>query len=155
MFSDPYWNSAEQNLLTYIIMLMTSWAVVCDIYYLEPTEIRENETSIEFASRVKADICRKGGLVDLDWDGRIKREVENVVSKQQDKERKTFAEALEIKRSLSLSESEDPQLLVGVPPARHTEDLPEVIEDEDSGLEMKGSAVEGNVSRSSISNSST
>jgi glycerol-3-phosphate O-acyltransferase 3/4 len=67
MFSDPYWNSAEQNLLTYIIMLMTSWAVVCDIYYLEPTEIRENETSIEFASRVKADICRKGGLVDLDW----------------------------------------------------------------------------------------
>ena len=88
-------------------------------------------------------------------DGRIKREVENVVSKQQDKERKTFAEALEIKRSLSLSESEDPQLLVGVPPARHTEDLPEVIEDEDSGLEMKGSAVEGNVSRSSISNSST
>ena len=40
MFSDPYWNSAEQNLLTYIVMLMTSWAVVCDIYYLEPTKIR-------------------------------------------------------------------------------------------------------------------
>ena len=28
---------------------------------------QENETAIEFAHRVKADICSKGGLVDLDW----------------------------------------------------------------------------------------
>ena len=29
--------------------------------------VQENETAIEFAQRVKADICRKGGLVDLPW----------------------------------------------------------------------------------------
>lgn len=28
---------------------------------------QEGETAIEFAQRVKADICRKGGLVDLPW----------------------------------------------------------------------------------------
>jgi len=67
-------------------MLMTSWAVVCDIKYLEPTTIKviiimvlllhifyqwnvtqENETAIEFASRIKTAICREGGLVDLEW----------------------------------------------------------------------------------------
>ena len=78
-------------MLTYIFMLMTSWAIVCDVYYLEPTTIgvscnniierssllavyshevctpQEDETAIEFAARVKADICQKGGLVDLPW----------------------------------------------------------------------------------------
>ena len=93
-------------MLTYLAMIMTSWAIVCDIDYLPPTtlkvclvvnsvymycirsvernvhmyvceylicikdhnvHIQEGETSIEFAQRVKADICRKGGLVDLPW----------------------------------------------------------------------------------------
>jgi len=38
-FADPFWNSQEQNMLTYVFMLMTSWAIVCDVYYLEPTRI--------------------------------------------------------------------------------------------------------------------
>ena len=38
-FADPFWNSQEQNMLTYLFMLMTSWAIVCDVYYLEPTAI--------------------------------------------------------------------------------------------------------------------
>jgi glycerol-3-phosphate O-acyltransferase 3/4 len=66
-FADPYWNSQEQSMITYLAMLMTSWAIVCDIDYLKPTKLKEGETATEFASRVKADICRKGGLVDLPW----------------------------------------------------------------------------------------
>jgi glycerol-3-phosphate O-acyltransferase 3/4 len=31
--------------------LMTSWAVVCDVWYLEPQYLREGETTIEFAER--------------------------------------------------------------------------------------------------------
>lgn len=27
-------------MLTYLFMLMTSWAIVCDVYYLEPTSIQ-------------------------------------------------------------------------------------------------------------------
>lgn len=38
-FADPFWNSQEQNMLTYLFMLMTSWAIVCDVEYLEPTTI--------------------------------------------------------------------------------------------------------------------
>lgn len=34
----------------------------------------ENESAIEFAARVKAEIATKGGLVELDWDGQLKRQ---------------------------------------------------------------------------------
>ena len=39
-FADPFWNSQEQNMITYLAMLMTSWAIVCDINYLNPTELK-------------------------------------------------------------------------------------------------------------------
>ena len=94
-FADPFWNSQEQNMLTYIFMLMTSWAIVCDVYYLEPTKITDNETAIEFAQRVKADICRKGGLVDLPWDGMIKRPGhESYLRKLIEEERRVYSEEL-------------------------------------------------------------
>ena len=67
------------------------------------------------------------------------------MSKQQDRERKTFAEALEIKKSISLSESDDPGHVLDLPATGQTEDLPDVVEDDDSGLEMKGLAVENNL----------
>ena len=96
-FADPFWNSQEQGILTYLFMLMTSWAIVCDVYYLEPTRIQENETAIEFAQRVKADICRKGGLVDLPWDGMIKRAGnENYLRKLVEDERRMYCEGLQL-----------------------------------------------------------
>lgn len=48
-------------------MMMTSWAIVCDVWYLPPMSKKEKETSIEFANRVKAEIAKQGGLVDLLW----------------------------------------------------------------------------------------
>lgn len=32
-----------------------------------------SESAIDFAARVKAEIARQGGLIDLDWDGQLKR----------------------------------------------------------------------------------
>ena len=55
------------------MMMMTSWAIVCEVWYLNPMHRKENESSINFANRVKAAIARQGGLVDLDWDGSLKR----------------------------------------------------------------------------------
>ena len=46
-------------------MMLTSWALVCDVYYLPPTRRLPNENAIAFANRVKSLIARKGGLVDL------------------------------------------------------------------------------------------
>lgn len=96
-FADPFWNSQEQNMLTYLFMLMTSWAIVCDVFYLQPTKMQERETAIEFAERVKADICRHGGLVDLPWDGMIKRAGnESYLQKIVEDERKAYSEVLEV-----------------------------------------------------------
>ena len=66
-FGDALWNSSRYSMLHYIYMMMTSWAIVCDVWYLPPMVRNENETSIDFANRVKAEIAAQGGLVDLVW----------------------------------------------------------------------------------------
>jgi len=73
-FGDAFWNSSEQSMVTYIIMMMTSWAIVADVWYLPPMTQGEGEDAITFANRVKREICLQGGLVDLDWDGMLKRQ---------------------------------------------------------------------------------
>ncbi|KAF7491626.1 Glycerol-3-phosphate acyltransferase 4 [Sarcoptes scabiei] len=73
-FGDPFWNSNKYGYAKYLLMMMTSWAVVCDVWFLPPMTRQDNETAIEFASRVKAEIAKKGGLVDLEWDGQLKRQ---------------------------------------------------------------------------------
>jgi len=41
----------RQSFTTHLLQLMTSWAVVCDVWYLEPQNLKPGETSIEFAER--------------------------------------------------------------------------------------------------------
>lgn len=48
-------------------MLLTSWAIVADVWYLPPVTQLEGESSITYANRVKSEIARQGGLVDLEW----------------------------------------------------------------------------------------
>ncbi|XP_027204454.2 glycerol-3-phosphate acyltransferase 3-like [Dermatophagoides pteronyssinus] len=73
-FGDPFWNSSKYGYLRYWMMMMTSWAIVCDVWYLPPMTRQSNESAIEFANRVKAKIASTGGLVDLEWDGQLKRQ---------------------------------------------------------------------------------
>ena len=73
-FGDAFWNSSEQSMVTYMIMMMTSWAIVADVWYLPPMTRKPEEDAITFANRVKREICLQGGLVDLDWDGMLKRQ---------------------------------------------------------------------------------
>lgn len=54
-------------MLQYLYMMMTSWALVCDVWYLPPMNRRPEESAIDFANRVKAVIAKQGGLVDLAW----------------------------------------------------------------------------------------
>lgn len=72
-FGDAFWNSSEYSMMQYLYMMMTSWAIVCDVWYLPPMYQQENETAIDFANRVKSVIAKQGGLVDLVWDGQLKR----------------------------------------------------------------------------------
>lgn len=72
-FADPYWNSSQVSFGRHLWDLMTSWAVVADVYYLEPQEMQEGETATQFAQRVKNLICEKADLIAVNWDGFLKR----------------------------------------------------------------------------------
>ncbi|XP_046386863.1 glycerol-3-phosphate acyltransferase 3 isoform X2 [Ischnura elegans] len=72
-FGDAFWNSSKYSMIQYLYMMMTSWAIVCDVWYLPPMHQEPNESAIDFANRVKSVIARQGGLVDLMWDGQLKR----------------------------------------------------------------------------------
>ncbi|XP_031843069.1 glycerol-3-phosphate acyltransferase 4 isoform X2 [Nomia melanderi] len=72
-FGDAFWNSSKYSMIQYLYMTMSSWAIVCDVWYLPPMYRNEGESAIDFANRVKSVIARQGGLVDLQWDGQLKR----------------------------------------------------------------------------------
>ncbi|PAA80711.1 hypothetical protein BOX15_Mlig010209g1, partial [Macrostomum lignano] len=72
-FADCFWNSSACGMVTYLFMMMTSWAIVADVWYLPPQIQQEGESSVAFANRVKRQIAGRGGLVDLQWDGNLKR----------------------------------------------------------------------------------
>ena len=48
---------------------MTSWAVVCDVYFLEPQAQQPGETAMQFAERVQALVAARAKLVIAPWDG--------------------------------------------------------------------------------------
>ncbi|XP_075222080.1 glycerol-3-phosphate acyltransferase 4 isoform X2 [Lycorma delicatula] len=72
-FGDAFWNSSRYSMMHYLFMMMSSWAIVCDVWYLPPMYQEPGESSIDFANRVKRVIAKQGGLVDLMWDGQLKR----------------------------------------------------------------------------------
>uniref|UniRef100_A0A182PE31 Phospholipid/glycerol acyltransferase domain-containing protein n=1 Tax=Anopheles epiroticus TaxID=199890 RepID=A0A182PE31_9DIPT len=72
-FGDAFWNSSRYSMMQYLFLMMTSWAIVCDVWYLPPMVREEGESAIDFANRVKRVIADQGGLVDLVWDGQLKR----------------------------------------------------------------------------------
>ena len=52
--------------------LMTSWALVADVYFLPPQNIREGESAVEFAGRVQQMIADVAKLRPVPWDGYLK-----------------------------------------------------------------------------------
>ncbi|XP_074545972.1 glycerol-3-phosphate acyltransferase 3 [Halichoeres trimaculatus] len=72
-FGDAFWNSSKFNMVSYLLRMMTSWAIVVNVWYLPPMNIQEGEDAAQFANRVKSAIADQGGLLDLAWDGGLKR----------------------------------------------------------------------------------
>lgn len=94
-FGDAFFNSSKYGMVTYLLRMMTSWAIVCSVWYLPPmtrevgtpaprglplalfdhepglsvsfTFSQTDEDAVQFANRVKSAIARQGGLVDLLW----------------------------------------------------------------------------------------
>ena len=40
-FGDAFWNSSKYSMVPYLLMMMTSWAIVCDVWYLPPMHRRK------------------------------------------------------------------------------------------------------------------
>ncbi|XP_028932860.1 glycerol-3-phosphate acyltransferase 3 isoform X1 [Ornithorhynchus anatinus] len=72
-FGDAFYNSSKYNMVSYLLRMMTSWAIVCDVWYLPPETREEGEDAVQFANRVKSAIANQGGLAELPWDGGLKR----------------------------------------------------------------------------------
>ncbi|XP_034026638.1 glycerol-3-phosphate acyltransferase 3-like [Thalassophryne amazonica] len=72
-FGDAFWNSSKYSMVSYLLRMMTSWALVCNVWYLPAMHQKVREDAVQFANRVKSAIAHQGGLVDLQWDGGLKR----------------------------------------------------------------------------------
>ncbi|OXB84097.1 UNVERIFIED_CONTAM: hypothetical protein H355_012215 [Colinus virginianus] len=66
-FGDAFWNSTKYSMLTYSLNVLTSWAIVCNVWYLPPMVKEEEEDAVHFANRVKAVIAARGGMSVLPW----------------------------------------------------------------------------------------
>ncbi|XP_055327505.1 glycerol-3-phosphate acyltransferase 4-like [Paramacrobiotus metropolitanus] len=88
IFGDAFWGN-QPTMQDHIWDMMTSWAIVCDVWYLPPTRKMPDEDATQFANRVRMEIAKKGGLVDIDWDPRFfpesKRPSESRWRKEQQK----------------------------------------------------------------------
>ncbi|MEE6460055.1 hypothetical protein FKM82_000845 [Ascaphus truei] len=73
-FGDAFWNSSKNNMVSYLLRMMTSWALKCNVWYLPPMTRQVGENAVDFANRVKSAIAKQGGLVELSWDGGLKRD---------------------------------------------------------------------------------
>lgn len=71
-FSDAFWNSRNQSFFWHLVSLMTSWATVVEITWLEPTQRADSESVLQFTERVKRAICKEAKLESVPWDGYLK-----------------------------------------------------------------------------------
>ncbi|EDW29965.1 GL15809 [Drosophila persimilis] len=72
-YGEAYWDSTRYSMFRYMVMLVSSWCLSCDIWYLPPMIREPGESPVRFANRVKAVIAARAGLDDLPWDGNLKR----------------------------------------------------------------------------------
>ncbi|CAI2356764.1 unnamed protein product [Caenorhabditis sp. 36 PRJEB53466] len=129
-FGDAFWNSTEQSWFGYIMRMMTSWAIICNVYYLPPMTKREGEEAVDFANRVKKEIANRGGLVDLEWDGGLKRAKvpPKMVAKQQERYANRLSRYTSVSDALK-NEDLDGEVDLGKPVSGYNslEDLPEDV----------------------------
>ncbi len=96
------WWHRGQSVATFgIYHRWNEWYDIIDFYKM--THLQENESAIEFARRVKHAIAVKSGLVDLEWDGQLKRS--KVPARQIAEQQRLYAERFERTASMSSSHS--------------------------------------------------
>uniref|UniRef100_A0A8C7SRB3 1-acylglycerol-3-phosphate O-acyltransferase 9, like n=1 Tax=Oncorhynchus mykiss TaxID=8022 RepID=A0A8C7SRB3_ONCMY len=102
-FGDAFWNSAKYNMVSYLLRMMTSWAIVCNVWYLPAMHQQEGEDAVQFANRVKSVIAHQGGLTRCLFpcrDGGLKRaKVKDTYREEQQKKYSSMVVGSEEDRS--------------------------------------------------------
>lgn len=52
-FCDAFWNSGKYNMVSYLLRMMTSWAIVVNVWYLPPMTIQVSDTSSSVRRRTR------------------------------------------------------------------------------------------------------
>ncbi|XP_043657852.1 glycerol-3-phosphate acyltransferase 3 [Drosophila teissieri] len=72
-FGEAYWDSTRYSMLRYMLMVVSSWCICCDVWYMPPLSRGKDESPVEFSNRVKAAIADQAKIDNLPWDGNLKR----------------------------------------------------------------------------------
>jgi glycerol-3-phosphate O-acyltransferase 3/4 len=72
IFVDAFWNSRREGFTRHLTRIMTSWALVADVWYMEPATRAPGESGEAFAERVRELIAERAGLKCVPWDGMLK-----------------------------------------------------------------------------------
>ena len=72
IFVDAFWNSKRESFTSNLFKIMRSWALVADVWFLEPQQKQPDETAHQFAERVQRMIAEKARLRIAPWDGYLK-----------------------------------------------------------------------------------
>ncbi|XP_066982021.1 glycerol-3-phosphate acyltransferase 3-like isoform X3 [Macrobrachium rosenbergii] len=103
-YGDAFWQ--EDHFGGHIFNMMTSWAIVCDVWYLPPMRRAENESAAAFANRVRALIAHRGGFVELAWDGSIKLAQGSTEGWKEKQQQLRKRQQIQYARNLSQSDDE-------------------------------------------------
>lgn len=91
-FVDAFWNSRRESFTAHLYKLMTSWAVVADVWFLEPMSRAPGESAVDFAGRVQKLIAERAGLKVVPWDGMYKYITPRPETRE--RQRRAFAERM-------------------------------------------------------------
>uniref|UniRef100_A0A8B9FT56 Phospholipid/glycerol acyltransferase domain-containing protein n=1 Tax=Amazona collaria TaxID=241587 RepID=A0A8B9FT56_9PSIT len=70
-FGDAFWNSTKHSMMTYIFNTLSSWAIVCNVWYLPP--MVKEVLMLSYALKMLVRCCLGGSLHYYGWDGGLKR----------------------------------------------------------------------------------
>ncbi|KII61728.1 Glycerol-3-phosphate acyltransferase 3 [Thelohanellus kitauei] len=73
MFGDAFWDSSKMSYGWYILHIASCWFLYCDVWFLPPLIKQKDESAAAFACRVQKAIAEKANIINLDWDGNLKR----------------------------------------------------------------------------------
>uniref|UniRef100_A0A8R1XTG6 PlsC domain-containing protein n=1 Tax=Onchocerca volvulus TaxID=6282 RepID=A0A8R1XTG6_ONCVO len=109
-FGDSFWS--EQKFWRYLLRILTSWAIVYDVTYLEPHQKRLDESNQDFAQRVQEAIAKTADVESITLDGRLwyaKSEQQRMKMLQMENIAKCFIDLInertDCEKSMKLSKS--------------------------------------------------